>query len=184
MKYYFSFFLFLFTQVAIGQSILGNFPQLANQEIRLEGFNGLKTYVIGNTKVDAQGNFNLGYQKSDYGVGFLVSGKEKPFLVLLSGEAVQLKGSSLSQIEGIKIIEGSENIAFDQYAKEHPRREQALSAWAYLEKMYQNDTMFSNISSLSTSSTTPALDMEYRCIRPLAETSSVIRQSPIPGTNT
>ena len=29
-----------------------------------------------------------------------------------------------------------------KYAKEHPKREQALSAWLYLEKMYFNDSLF------------------------------------------
>ena len=36
-----------------------------------------------------------------------------------------------------------ENLWFEQYAKEHPRREQALSAWIYLEKIYTLDTLFS-----------------------------------------
>ena len=31
---------------------------------------------------------------------------------------------------------------FVQYAKEHPRREQALSAWHYLESLYSRDSLF------------------------------------------
>jgi hypothetical protein len=34
-------------------------------------------------------------------------------------------------------------MAFSLYAAEHPRREQALSAWKYLEKIYQLDSLFS-----------------------------------------
>jgi thiol-disulfide isomerase/thioredoxin len=33
---------------------------------------------------------------------------------------------------------------FEQYAKEHPKREQALSAWGYLEKIYTLDSLFSS----------------------------------------
>jgi hypothetical protein len=32
-------------------------------------------------------------------------------------------------------MEGQQNQAFANYAAQHPRREQALSAWAYLEKI-------------------------------------------------
>ena len=32
--------------------------------------------------------------------------------------------------------------AFGQYASEHPRREQALSAWDYLQKIYDQDSLF------------------------------------------
>ena len=46
--------------------------------------------------------------------------------------------------ETIKIIKGQENLFFEQYAKEHPRREQALSAWGYLEKIYTLDSLFSS----------------------------------------
>jgi hypothetical protein len=45
-------------------------------------------------------------------------------------------GQKLSQPETIKVKKGKENLYFEQYAQEHPRREQALSAWNYLEKIY------------------------------------------------
>jgi len=48
----------------------------------------------------------------------------------------------LSYVETIKITKGAENIAFETYAKNHPKREQAMSAWLYLEKMYQADLLF------------------------------------------
>ena len=53
------------------QTITGNLSQMAKQEIRLEGFNGLKTYLIASTTLDDQGNFKLNYAKSDVGVGYL-----------------------------------------------------------------------------------------------------------------
>ena len=132
----------LLSSSAFSQSISGNLKLLANQEIKLEGFNGLKNYPISFTAIDEKGNFKLTYSKVDYGVGYLVSADEKPLFVILSGEDIELVGEVLSNPESIKIIKGKENQWFEQYAKEHPRREQALSAWIYLEKIYSQDSLF------------------------------------------
>lgn len=63
--------------------------------------------------------------------------------IILSDENVELSGQTLSNLETVKIIKGKENQCFEQYAREQPRREQALSAWIYLEKMYTKDSLFS-----------------------------------------
>jgi thiol-disulfide isomerase/thioredoxin len=133
----------IFVTSVSAQTISGNLSLLANQSIKLEGFNGLKTYPISNTNLDKDGNFTLTYSKSDYGVGYLKSADDKPLFVILSGEDMELKGEVLSQVESIQVIKGQENQWFEQYANEHPKREQAQSAWAYLEKMYTTDSMFS-----------------------------------------
>lgn len=49
----------MFTSSA--QTITGNLSLSANQTIKLEGFNGLKTYPIATTTSDANGNFKLNY---------------------------------------------------------------------------------------------------------------------------
>jgi thiol-disulfide isomerase/thioredoxin len=64
-------------------------------------------------------------------------------LVILSGEDIEISGEALSAVETIGIKKGKENQWFEKYAKEHPKREQALSAWIYLEKIYTLDTLFS-----------------------------------------
>ena len=120
----------------------GNFTLLTNQEIKLEGFSGLNTYPISSTKVDEAGSFKLPYSKSDYGVGYLMSADEKPLFVILSGEDIEILGEALSYTETLNIIRGQENQYFEQFAKEHPKREQALSAWVYLEKIYTSDSLF------------------------------------------
>lgn len=125
------------------QNISCNFPLLANQEVKLEGFNGLKTYLIAIDTADERGNFQLSYTSSDFGMGYLISTDKKPLFIILSGEEIEIKGESLSYIETIQIVKGQENKWFEQYAKEHPKREQALSAWLYLEKMYLSDPLFS-----------------------------------------
>lgn len=131
-----------YTTFLNAQSITGNLTQLINQPIKLEGFNGLTTYSISTSIIDKKGNFKLTYSKADYGVGYLMSADEKPLFVILSSEDIEVVGASLSTIESIKIAKGQENKWFEQYAKEHPRREQALSAWVYLEKIYKLDTLF------------------------------------------
>lgn len=135
--------LLLYTSLLTAQSITGNLTQLDGQEIRLEGFNGLKTYPISSSTIDEKGNFKLTYSKTDYGVGYVMSADDKPLFVILSGEAIELLGETLSDTETLKVTKGQENQWLEQYAQEHPKREQALSAWMYLEKMYTLDSLFS-----------------------------------------
>ena len=134
----------MLTSSSFAQTISGKLLLLANQEIRLEGFNGLQTYTISSLKTDAKGNFSLPYSKSDYGVGYLKSTENKPLLIILSGEDIQLAGESLSNPQTIKITKSKENRWFEQYAKEHALRRKALSAWDYLEKIYVSDSLFFN----------------------------------------
>ncbi|MEX0635664.1 MAG: hypothetical protein WD135_02775, partial [Ferruginibacter sp.] len=141
-KYFFYFFLQLIGGYAYSQTISGKLAQLPKQEIKLEGFNGLTTYLIAKTTIDDKGNFNLSYSTSDIGVGYLMSADNKPLLVILSGEDISIEGEVLSAIETLKITKGQENMVFETYAKQQPKREQALSAWVYLEKMYASDPFF------------------------------------------
>ena len=78
------------------QTISGNMSLLANQPIKLESFNGLKTYLIGSAKIDERGNFKLTYSKEDQGVGYLMSADEKSLFVILSGEDIEVVGEALS----------------------------------------------------------------------------------------
>jgi len=142
MKQYLVFSFILCYNVLLAQSVAGQFLKLSDQTIKLEGFNGLKTYHISSTTSDTYGNFEVSYSKSDYGVGYLISADKKPLFVILSGEDIEIIGESLSNPETIKIKKGLENQYFEQYATQHSKREQALSAWVYLEKIYTNDTLF------------------------------------------
>lgn len=125
-----------------GQNITGTFTDLANQQIKLVGFKGFDTFVIDSTKANEKGQFQLSYGTEDFGMGYLLSEDDKSFVVILSGKSLKLKGESLAMPENIKIIEGSENKLFEQYATEHPSREQTLSAWDYLTKIYKKDSLF------------------------------------------
>ncbi len=123
-------------------SITGTFTGLANQQIKLVGFKGFDIYVIDNTQADENGRFSLKFSNNDYGMGYLLSEDNKSFVVILSVESLKLKGESMAVPVSIEIVEGNQNKLFVQYASEHPKREQALSAWGYLEKLYAKDSLF------------------------------------------
>lgn len=123
------------------QTISGNLSLLANQSIKLEGFNGLKTYPISTTTINEKGDFVLTFSKSDYGLAYLMSTDKKPYFVILGEEETQLAGEALSYVENLRVLKGKENFWFEQYAKEQPKREQAQSAWAYLSNLYTSDSL-------------------------------------------
>jgi len=142
-----SFFLlviFISFQGYSQQSISGNFPSLKNQTVRLMGFNGMGTYAIDSTLVNETGSFTLQYSLKDVGMGYISAADNKPYFTVLEKQAVELKGESFSVPETITIIKGTENKAFVAYATGHTKREQTLSAWDYLQKIYQGDALFSN----------------------------------------
>lgn len=127
---------------AAAQNVSGTFPGVAGQEIRLEGFRGYGTHVISRSDVAGDGYFSLPYQAEHIGMGRLVSSDDQSFIIVLSGEDIRLEGESLALPESIEILSSEENLIFDRYASEHPRREQALSAWVFLENIYRSDSLF------------------------------------------
>jgi thiol-disulfide isomerase/thioredoxin len=128
---------------ATAQSITGTFPEMAGQDIRLQGFQGLDTYIISQTSINADGTFTLPYPIEARGMAYIISHDDESFLVVLSGEEIILKGESFTFQESIQVLQSEENLLFDRYAAEHPRREQTLSAWVYLNTIYQADSLFS-----------------------------------------
>ena len=149
-KFIYLFCILYFSTLAFAQSISGNLTQELKKEVKLEGFNGLKTYPISSTLTDEKGNFKLTYNKSDYGVGYLITSENKPFFIILDGEGLEIKGETLVYFETIKVINSKQNQLFEQFTKEQPRREQALSAWGYLDKIYLSDDLFSSCSKPKT----------------------------------
>jgi thiol-disulfide isomerase/thioredoxin len=132
------------------QFINGKLNLLQGEQISLMGFEGFKTYTISSTMIDANGNFSLSYSNNDIGAAYLISSDEKAFLIILNGENISLMGEALVYTETIRITKGTENQIFELYAKQHPKREQALSAWVYLKKLYAQDSLFStNIDALN-----------------------------------
>ncbi len=124
-------------------AITGSFPALSNQYVKLVGFEGFNTYTIDSVKADEKGAFSLTFGKKDYGMGYLAAEDNKAFIVILApNENISLEGEALSLPQTVKIVSGKQNQLFEQYASEHPRRESALSAWDFLTKIYQSDSLF------------------------------------------
>ena len=152
--------LYLLLSTAFGQSITGIFTELANQPIKLVGFNGFDTYLIDSTQANEKGQFQLSFGTADFGMAYLLSEADKSFVVILSVEkekgesgkgkveSIKLKGASFASPETIIIENGKQNQFFEQYASEHPRREQTLSAWDYLTKIYAKDSLFAEHKEL------------------------------------
>ena len=126
------------------QQIQVNLKSLENKTVKLVGFNGKDIYTIDSALVSEQGNFTLHYASKDYGMGYIISSDNKTYMLVLENNNVELMGEQLSIQESITIIKGQENMAFVRYANEHTKREQALSAWSYLKKIYESDPQFSN----------------------------------------
>ena len=125
-------------------TVTGTFKDLANQQIQLIGYNGFDTYPIDSTQANDKGKFSLSFSKEDNGIAYLLSQNEKSFVVILAeSENLKLSGLKFELPESIQIIQGNQNQLFDQYATEHPRREQSLGAWDYLTNLYKLDTLFS-----------------------------------------
>lgn len=146
VKKLFIIFCLQFSNIVLAQYITGNLKSLKNDSIKLESFNGFKTYLVSETTTDVKGNFKLQYSSEDYGVGYIISSDNKPLFVILNGEDIEIKGDALSYPETIKVTKGKENQWFEKFAKEQPRREQALSAWKYLEGIYEKDSLFSGLT--------------------------------------
>src|SRR5574344_2207622 len=129
--------LLIVTLVWSQNTVTGIFTELANTQIKLVGNNGFETYAIDSTQANEKGEFSLSFGIEDYGMGYLLSENNKSIVVILAeNENLQLSGLNFELPESIKIIQGKQNQLFDQYATQHPRREQCLSAWDYLTKIY------------------------------------------------
>lgn len=137
---------FLISTISYSQNtVTGKFTALSGQMVKLTGFEGFNTRVIDSVKVSEQGYFTLSFGRNDYGMGCLAAGDNKPFFVILApGENVSLEGETLALPETVVVKSGKQNQLFEKYAKEHPGREQTLSAWLYLKKIYGADPLFAS----------------------------------------
>ncbi|MGE5355064.1 MAG: thioredoxin-like domain-containing protein [Deltaproteobacteria bacterium] len=136
-------------------TITGEFPVLKGSKVILKGFNGFDTYLIDSSRVNDKGVFMLKYSESDIGMGILSDDENRPYIIVLSGEDIRLKGELISMPESVSITAGEENLIFAKYAAEHPRRQQILSAWEFLKKKYETDSLF-----ISHSETKKAIETE------------------------
>jgi thiol-disulfide isomerase/thioredoxin len=126
----------------LSQNITGRFFNLKSKSIQLVGFNGLRTYEISDTKINANGVFKLDYSKTDFGIGYLKCDDSNPFFVILSGEDIEIVGEDLNDYQKLIISKGKENQSFYKYLRDNTFFQKSLSAWDYLEQTYENDESF------------------------------------------
>lgn len=127
----------------MSQTIELSFPQMAGELVRFGTFQGIQSRTLDSVKVGETGKFSFSFQTDHPAIAYLITSENKPyFLILDKNERIRLQGERLSYPETIQILEGQQNKIFAQYAAEHPRREQALSAWSYLDKLYTLDSIF------------------------------------------
>ncbi len=137
-------FIILFSGIKLHSqnTLSGSFSALGNQPVRLVGFDGFEIYTIDSVKASTNGAFTMSFFEKDYGMAYLATDDNKSFIIVLANEKMHITGESLANPETILISGSQENELFGCYATEHPRREQALSAWDYLQKIYQKDSLF------------------------------------------
>lgn len=125
-------------------TISGNFPALKGEKVYFGVFQGLRSKILDSAQVSYDGRFSFSYDSHLSCIGYVTTSEKKPFLLILDkNENIQISGINFGIPESIHVLEGKQNIAFAKYATEHPQREQALSAWEYLENIYTQDSMFS-----------------------------------------
>jgi thiol-disulfide isomerase/thioredoxin len=135
--------IFSFSFCINAQTIHCSFPLLSSQKVKFGVFDGLQSKTIDSVFVEANGYFSFNLPTAKPGIGFLITEENKPFFLILDkGEQIILKGEYLSMPETVKVLTGKQNQAFSQYASEHPKREQTLSAWRYLDQIYTYDSLF------------------------------------------
>ena len=84
-------------------------------------------------------------------MGFITAADNKPYFVILEKDTIEFNGEQLSIPLTITIVKGTENKAFVKYAIERAKREQALSAWDYLQKIYNSEPLFSSQKAMNQS---------------------------------
>lgn len=125
------------------QTLTATFPSMVGELVRFGTFQGIQTRTLDSVIVGANGTFSFSFKTDKPAIGYLVTAENKPyFLILDKNERIRLQGAQLSYSESVQILEGQQNQAFANYAIHHPKREQALSAWGYLEKIYTLDSLF------------------------------------------
>lgn len=124
------------------QVITGAFAYPVNQTVKLQGFQNFNTYIIDSTLTNAQGNFTLNFSTADYGMAVLSVEGAKPHILVLCNENIEITAVNNQDALEIKILQGTENLLLQQHIAEQPLRNQALSAWRYLNTLYQKEHFF------------------------------------------
>ncbi|MCL7753307.1 thioredoxin family protein [Polaribacter sp. Z022] len=124
------------------QTLNGTLKQHKGQQITLTGFNYYKTVNLATTVADSLGNFSLNYPKNYKGMAILNTQDNSSLVFVLTEPSIHIKGTHLNETDSLQFINSKENINFLKYAKDQSLRSNALSAFAFLEPLYNNKPLF------------------------------------------
>lgn len=145
------FFMSCFLVVSGGlysQKLKGTLPQHAGQEIRLSGFEYYQTFNLATTVADSLGNFALAYPKDYVGMGIIETQDQSSRIVVLSEKKIVLQGTHLNDLASLSFSNSPANTNFEYYAKAQGLYGNAKSAWRYLDKLYQKESLFNGQKKL------------------------------------
>jgi len=126
--------------VCTANTIQGKITSLAGTTITLTGIAGNSNYPIAHATISNSGDFTLHFGQQDYGIAYLTSIDNKTLVLILADEKIILTAEDYYP-ESVVISQGNQNLILQQYAKEYPVRDNALSAWAFLDRMYKNTSI-------------------------------------------
>lgn len=128
-------------QKTTAQTLTGQLKQHAGQTLTLTGFNYYKTILLSNTVADSLGNFTLNYAKTYTGMALLQTQDKNSMILLLNQQPITLKGTHIVERDRL-VFNNTENKLFFEYALAKGQRNNALSAWGYLENLYSKQPLF------------------------------------------
>ena len=136
------FILALLVQTVLqGQILSGKLTAHAFQEVTLVGFDNYSTLTLAKTQIDSIGNFTLDYSKHYTGMAMLKTQDKNDLTLLLDGNPLSLQGTHITEVNHLEQSEG-QNKTFYAFALSHSDRNNALSAWNYLDKLYGKSKIF------------------------------------------
>lgn len=117
--------------------INGHFPVYAGKIVSLSGYLGTAQKQFATTTVDCNGDFSFKYPDNYIGVGLLRFNNSKGLAVILNQKKnFTVKGSYVFDVDSLSCYNNSETNTLYTYYKEQNSREEALSVWCYLRKVY------------------------------------------------
>lgn len=144
MKHLFFILILTFSITIQAQTLTGQLKQHAGQQISLAGFEYYQSQQLSKTIADSLGNFTLNYPKNYKGMAVLKTQDNSSLVVALTEQNISIEGKHLKQPQDIVFVNSTSNTNFNYYAKAQGLYNNALSAWTYLDKLYQNESLFSS----------------------------------------
>lgn len=141
MKKHFLLLTILIQATLQAQNITGTLKHHALQEITLEGFAYYNTLELGKTQADSLGNFSLNYPKAYNGMGVLNTSDNSSLVLMLGQDNINIQGSHITETDSL-LLNKSQNKTFFDYAISQGYRRNALNAWKYLNKIYNQNKLF------------------------------------------